>query len=71
MIVFAREDNSLVLQASTRANEQAGDNDGGVKRDEHLEKMSTRLVHPFDTLNPAFRWSVRALGPQLQRCPQR
>ena len=40
MIIFAREDNILALQASTRADEQAGGNGGVERRDEHLENMS-------------------------------
>ena len=40
MIIFAREDKDLALQASIRANEQAGAIGGVVRRDEHLESMS-------------------------------
>ena len=41
MIIFAREDNNQVLQASTRANEQAGGIGGVERRDGHLENTST------------------------------
>ena len=44
MIIFAREDKDLVLQESTRADEQAGGNGGVERRDEHLENMS---IDPF------------------------
>ena len=40
MIIFRREDKNLALQASARADEQAGGNGGVERRDAHLENMS-------------------------------
>ena len=59
MIIFAREDKDLALQASIRANEQAGAMGGVVRRDEHLESM------PIDAEAEA----VCRRGGALQRWP--
>ena len=44
MIICARDDKNLILQASTRADEQAGGNGGGERREEHLQNVSIDLL---------------------------
>ena len=50
MIIFAREDKNLALQASRRADEQVGGNGGVESRDDHLKNMSIDpLGHQFQS----------------------
>ena len=71
MIIFAREDDDLGLQESTRADEQAGGDGGVERRDEHLENMSldlsaARLQSARQRLRCSGRRAGRSVGGVAQ-----